>query len=63
MESTSAPGKIQISPNTYAHVKDHFDVQERELIECKGLGKIMTYFVHGTFKKPILGNRPLEPKA
>ena len=52
MESTSAPGKIQISPSTYAQVKDHFDVQERELIECKGLGKIMTYFVHGAFKKP-----------
>ncbi len=45
MESTSVPGKIQISPSTYALVKDHFAIQERELIECKGLGQIMTYFV------------------
>ena len=47
MESTSLPGKIQISPSTYGQVKNHFDIQERELIECKGLGKIMTYFVNG----------------
>ena len=47
MESTSIPGKIQISPSTYAQVKDRFEIQERELIECKGLGQIMTYFVEG----------------
>jgi class 3 adenylate cyclase len=47
MESTSLPGKIQISPSTYAQVKEHFGIQERELVECKGLGKIMTYFVNG----------------
>lgn len=47
MESTSLPGKIQISPSTYNLVKNNFDIEERELIECKGLGKIMTYFVKG----------------
>jgi hypothetical protein len=47
MESTSIPGKIQISPSTYNLVKDNFDIEERELIECKGLGQIMTYFVKG----------------
>jgi hypothetical protein len=47
MESTSLPGKIQISPSTYLQVREHFDIRERELVECKGLGKIMTYFVNG----------------
>jgi class 3 adenylate cyclase len=47
MESASIPGKIQISPSTYEQVKDRFEIQERELIECKGLGQIMTYFVEG----------------
>jgi class 3 adenylate cyclase len=51
MESTSLPGKIQISPSTYAQVNQYFDIQERELIECKGLGKIMTYFVNGPLAK------------
>jgi class 3 adenylate cyclase len=47
MESTSIPGKIQISPSTYNLVKDNFEIEERELVECKGLGHIMTYFVKG----------------
>ena len=45
MESTCVPGKVQISPSTYEQIKDHFTIQENQLIECKGLGKIMTYFV------------------
>lgn len=45
MESTSVPGKIQVSPSTHAQIREHFKTQERELIECKGLGQIMTYFV------------------
>lgn len=45
MESTCTPGKVQVSPSTYHQIKDHFQMQENQLIECKGLGKIMTYFV------------------
>jgi class 3 adenylate cyclase len=45
MESTCLPGKVQVSPSTYEQIKGHFDVQENQLIECKGLGQIMTYFV------------------
>jgi class 3 adenylate cyclase len=45
MESTSVPGKIQVSPSTHAQIREHFQTEERELIECKGLGQIMTYFV------------------
>ena len=45
MESTCLPGKVQVSPSTYDQIKGHFDVQENQIIECKGLGQIMTYFV------------------
>ena len=45
MESTCLPGKVQVSPSTYEQIKEHFDVQENQMIECKGLGQIMTYFV------------------
>jgi class 3 adenylate cyclase len=45
MESTCMPGKVQVSPSTYEQIKGHFDVQENQVIECKGLGQIMTYFV------------------
>ena len=45
MESTCLPGKVQVSPSTYEQIKGHFEVQENQIIECKGLGQIMTYFV------------------
>lgn len=45
MESTCLPGKVQVSPSTYEQIKGHFEIQENQLIECKGLGQIMTYFV------------------
>ena len=45
MESTCLPGKVQVSPSTYEQIKGHFDIQENQIIECKGLGQIMTYFV------------------
>jgi class 3 adenylate cyclase len=45
MESTCSPGKVQVSPSTYEQIKGHFDIQENQLVECKGLGQIMTYFV------------------
>ena len=41
----NTPGKVQVSPSTYEQIKGHFDVQENQVIECKGLGQIMTYFV------------------
>jgi class 3 adenylate cyclase len=50
MESTALPDRIQISPSTRQAIGDEFIVEERELIECKGLGQIMTYFVNGRKK-------------
>ena len=45
MESTSIPGKVQVSPSTYELIKAHFEVRAHQEVECKGLGLIMTYFV------------------
>ncbi len=46
MESTSLHGRIQISSSTQELLKSSFHIEERELIECKGLGNIMTYFLN-----------------
>ena len=46
MESTSLPGRIQISPTTKEALHDKFILEERELMECKGLGQIMTHFLN-----------------
>ena len=45
MESTSAIGRIQITPATAEALTGHFILEERELIECKGLGPILTSFL------------------
>ena len=47
MESTSISGRIQMSTSTRDHLSSSFIIEERELMECKGLGLIMTYFLNG----------------
>jgi adenylate cyclase len=47
MESTSISGRIQMSTSTRDHLSPSFIIEERELMECKGLGLIMTYFLNG----------------
>jgi adenylate cyclase len=47
MESTSISGRIQMSTSTRDHLSPSFVIEERELMECKGLGLIMTYFLNG----------------
>jgi adenylate cyclase len=47
MESTSISGRIQISTSTRDKLSPSFIIEERELMECKGLGLIMTYFLNG----------------
>ena len=47
MESTSGNGRIQVSAITHELLKEHFVLEERELIECKGLGPILTSYVNG----------------
>jgi len=45
MESSSAPDKIQISPSTFKALSGRFDLQERDEIEVKGVGKVLTHFL------------------
>jgi len=45
MESTSLVGRVHMTPATADLVRDVFEVEERELVECKGLGQILTSFL------------------
>jgi class 3 adenylate cyclase len=45
MESSSIPGKINISENTYRLVKDDFECNYRGEVEAKNGQKLKMYFV------------------
>lgn len=45
IESTSRPGRAQVSAFTYELIKDKFEFEEGQLVHCKGLGEIMTYLL------------------
>lgn len=47
MESMSEPGRINISENTYALIKEEADCEYRGEIEVKNRGKLKMYFVKG----------------
>jgi class 3 adenylate cyclase len=48
MESNSERGKINISENTYALVRDTYDCEYRGEIEVKNKGMMKMYYVHNT---------------
>ena len=45
MESTSKPGRVQVSPATYEAIKDQYILEDGGLMECKGLGEILTHLL------------------
>ncbi|HMV47323.1 MAG TPA: adenylate/guanylate cyclase domain-containing protein [Blastocatellia bacterium] len=47
MESSGAPGRINISQDTYELVKEYFDCEYRGAITAKNKGEIEMYFVNG----------------
>lgn len=47
IESSGAPGRINISRNTYELVKDKFSCESRGKIDVKGKGEIEMFFVNG----------------
>jgi class 3 adenylate cyclase len=47
MESSGMPGKIQISEQTQAELDSRFDLAERGMVDCKGLGQLKTFFLTG----------------
>jgi adenylate cyclase len=46
METNSVPGKINISENTFAIIKDSFDCEYRGEVEVKNRGMMKMYFVN-----------------
>jgi class 3 adenylate cyclase len=47
MESTAAPGTIQISAMTQELLQDHYIFSKNGLVQCKGLGEIEAYALVG----------------
>lgn len=45
MESNGLPGKIQVAATTYERLKDKFVFEERGMVEVKGKGKMLTYWL------------------
>ncbi len=50
METTGEVGKVNISGETYALIKDHFQCEYRGKIEAKNKGEVEMYFVEGTIR-------------
>ncbi len=47
MESSGLPGRIHLSEQTKATLDSHFLLEERGMVECKGLGQVKTFFLNG----------------
>lgn len=61
LESACAPGEILISYETYAHVKDLIDCEERDQIRAKGISAPVTTFqVADLFDNMEAGVRPIH---
>ena len=45
MESTGVPGRIQVSPSTYAKLREKYEFESRGEIEVKGKGMMQTYLL------------------
>jgi adenylate cyclase len=63
MESSGEPGKINVSGNTYEHVKEYFDCTYRGKVSAKNKEDIDMYFVNGIKKNKMIfqeGNQPFQ---
>lgn len=47
MESHGVPSRIQVTPETYARLRDRYRFEERGRIAVKGKGEMTTYFLIG----------------
>jgi class 3 adenylate cyclase len=45
MESSGVPGAIHVSESTYQALKEDFVLEERGIVQCKGIGDVKTYFL------------------
>ena len=60
MESTSLPGRIQISRSTYERVYDLGWRFEQRIVDVKGKGECMTYLISDNCHMPSLVNQEEE---
>ncbi len=54
MESHGVGGEIQVSEATYKVLKDKYILEQRGMIEIKGKGRLMTYWLQGKMNSMIL---------
>lgn len=47
IESSGLPGKIQVSEQTKANLDSDFELMERGMVDCKGIGLLRTFFLEG----------------
>ena len=63
MESSGAPGEVNISGTTFELVKDYFTCEHRGQVEAKNKGKIDMYFVRRIAAKYASDADGLVPNA
>ncbi|WP_299723814.1 adenylate/guanylate cyclase domain-containing protein [uncultured Tateyamaria sp.] len=56
LESHGAPGRIQVTQETYEALSDQFDFEQRGFIDIKGKGKTMAYYLTGRSGQPAAPN-------
>ena len=47
MELTGETGRIQVSQDTYARLKDEFILEPRGALDIKGKGRMVTWYLIG----------------
>lgn len=47
LENTSLPGRIHVANTVHARLLDDFELEQRGLVEIKGMGPIETFFLNG----------------
>jgi guanylate cyclase len=52
MESHGKENCIQLTENTYEHLKNNYHCEEQGIIDIKGKGKMKVYFLRGRLHKP-----------
>ncbi|MEZ4788930.1 MAG: adenylate/guanylate cyclase domain-containing protein [Flavobacteriales bacterium] len=63
MESSGAPGEVNISGTTYSLVKDYFECEHRGQVEAKNKGRIDMYFVRRLLPAYSADAKGMRPNA
>jgi adenylate cyclase len=51
MESTGAPGCIQVTERTWRRLRDRYRFERRGPVEVKGKGELVTWFLVGRLER------------